>query len=69
MIKNPNILKEFEIDLIKRERLSYNNALKIYEALWQEAKTLKIFPLKDPMDGIDTKIKIAKILNSCLKTF
>jgi hypothetical protein len=69
MIKNIKILEKFEMELMKRERFSYKEALEIYEALWCEAKALKIFPLKDPMDGIDIKIKIAGILNSCLKTF
>lgn len=67
MIKNTKLLQKFEDDLQKKEVLSYNDALKIFESLWDEAKTLGILPSKDPMDGIEVKIKLAKILNSCLK--
>lgn len=67
MIKNTTILQKFEDDLQKKEVFSYNDALKIFESLWDEAKTLGVLPSKDPMDGIEVKIKIAKILNSCSK--
>ena len=68
MIKNIKLLKQFENDLMKKEKLSYQEALAIYEALWLEAKKLKVFPLRNPMEEINTKINIAKILNSCSKT-
>jgi len=69
MIKNKKLLEKFENDLMKKEKFSYQQALKIYEALWIEAKNLKVLPLKNPMEGIDTEIKIAKILNSCSKKY
>ncbi|HLP59218.1 MAG TPA: hypothetical protein VK186_10330 [Candidatus Deferrimicrobium sp.] len=37
--------------------------LGIYEALWQEAVELDIFPLKDPFDGVEDDIHLAKMLN------
>jgi len=67
MIKDTKLLQKFENNFLKNELLSYNDALKIFEALWLEANTLGILPSKKPMDGIEVKIKIAKILNSCLK--
>ncbi len=67
MIKNTKLLQKFEDDLQRKEALSYKESLKIYESLWDEAKTLGILPSKDPMEGIEVKIKIAKILNSCSK--
>lgn len=65
MIRDNKILKEFEDDLARKERLSYERALGIFEALWQEAVDLGVLPLKDPMEGIEVKIKLARILNSC----
>ncbi|MBM3708396.1 MAG: hypothetical protein FJW69_08705 [Actinobacteria bacterium] len=67
MIKDAKLLNKFENNLIKKEKLSYNDALKIFEMMWQEALTLGILPSSDPLDGIETKIKISKILNSCSK--
>ncbi|MBI4722516.1 MAG: hypothetical protein HY769_05900 [Candidatus Stahlbacteria bacterium] len=68
MVKNRKLLAKFEHEQRKRNKLSYTQALKIYESMWKEAKELGIFPLKDPMEGIEVDIKIAKILNSCLKS-
>ena len=67
MIKNSKILTEFEADEAKHEKFSYAEALKIFEAMWQEGISLGVLPQKNPLDGIETDIKIAKILNSCSK--
>ncbi|MCL4377605.1 MAG: hypothetical protein M1409_04370 [Actinobacteria bacterium] len=67
MIKDVELLKKFENDFLKNTPISYIDALKIFEALWHEAETLKVLPGEDIMEGIDIKIKIAKILNSCSK--
>ena len=69
MIKNIKILEDFKNREIKKSKFSYNEALKIYEGLWNEAIALGILPDKDPLEGIEIDIKIAKILNSCLKNF
>ncbi len=65
MIKNTRLLYKFEKNQLKVESLSYSEALKIFESLWQEANTLGVLPSKDPMEGIEIKIKITKILKSC----
>jgi len=69
MIKNAELLERFEYKQLEKETLSYRDALKIYESMWLEAKALGILPLKNPLDGIEVKIKISRILNSCSKTF
>ncbi len=69
MIKNAELLERFEYKQLKKETLSYRDALKIYESMWLEAKALGVLPLKNPMDGIEVKIRISRILNSCSKTF
>lgn len=68
MVKNSLLLREFEYLFQKKEgRLSFEKAMEIFTSLWQEAKDLKIIPLKDPLEGIEVDIRIAKILNSCSK--
>ncbi len=67
MIKDERLLSEFEIEELRKERLSYKEALKIFEALWQEGVSLGVLPMKDPMEGIEDDINLARILNSCSK--
>ena len=65
MVKNPKLLEKFNCEQIKKEKLSYQKALKTFEALWKEAVSLGVLPLKDPVEGIEVDIRIARILNSC----
>ena len=64
MIKDLNLWKNFEKLFLKKEQLSYKNSLKIFEALWREAVSLKVLPPKNPLEGIETDLRIARILNS-----
>ncbi|MCK4595337.1 hypothetical protein KAT73_01030 [candidate division WOR-3 bacterium] len=66
MVKNSKILDELKHNEIKTQRLTYFRALEIFEAMWREALTLGVLPLKDFMEGVEVDIKVAKILNSCL---
>ncbi len=59
-----NDLQEFELDFLRREKVNVARNLRIVEALFKEAVTLGIIPLKNPLDGIEVDLKIAKAVNS-----
>ena len=65
MIKDHHLLSEFERNQIATENLSYKKRLDIIESLWQEARDLGALDLSNPLEGIETDIKIARILNQC----
>jgi len=67
VIKNVHFLEKIEKDIILKNKLSYEQSLKIFESMWKEGIKLGILPLKDPLDGLEVDLKIAKILNSCSK--
>ena len=68
MIKNPDLLKKLEDEFIRNEsRLNYRQSLKLFTDMWEEGVRLGILPPKDPLEGLEVDIKIAKVLNSCLK--
>ena len=64
MIRNAVILEKFERELIENEKPDYLRALKIFEALWREGVEIGVLPSKDPLEDIETDIRIARILNS-----
>ena len=65
MIKNPEILRKFKNDLIRREKPDYKKNMKIFEEMHKHAvKILKDRPPRDPLEGIETIIKVAKFVNS-----
>jgi hypothetical protein len=68
MIKHPEVFKKFEDDFIRDDgKLSFSSAIKLFTSMWNEASNLGVFPPKDPLEGIEVDIQIAKTLNSCLK--
>ena len=67
MIKNHKKLQEFEKKLLKKEKVDIMQNFRIVEALYKEAVALGIFPLKNPLEGLEIDIKIAKVVNSVSK--
>lgn len=63
MIKDTRLLNELEKEEIKSENFTYLEALRIFEAMWKEGISLGVLPLKDPLEGIEVDIRIARILN------
>jgi len=66
MVKNPQVLNELERKIIREDKLSFNDALALFEAMWKEGVNLGVLPPRDPLEGIEVDKRIARILN-CLK--
>ena len=67
MIRNAGLLRDFEIGELKKQTLSYAEALEILEAMWREGVSLNVLPPKNPLEGIEADVRLARVLNSCLK--
>jgi hypothetical protein len=64
MIKDYEKLNNFEKELLRKTPVNIKENFQIMESLYNEAKILGIFPLKNPLEGIEIDIKIAKVVNS-----
>jgi hypothetical protein len=64
MVKNSKKLQAFEADRIRAEKVDVEQNLRILDALYEEAVMLGVLPPNDPLEGIETKIRIAKAINS-----
>lgn len=49
---------------LRREKTDYKENLRIVNALYQEAVALGVFPLQNPLDGIEVDKKIAYAVNN-----
>jgi len=67
MIRNQEFYRQFEEAYLKSNNLSRSKAFALVESLWEETKSLGIFPMKDPLEGIEVDIRIARVLNTCSK--
>ena len=66
MIRNDEFRK-FEIEFIKKERVDIKRNFQPVEALYREAVTLGVIPLKNPLEGVEVDLRIAKVVNSVRK--
>jgi len=64
MIRDPEAWQAWENELIRSEPADYEENLKIFEAMCEHARRLGAFPPKDPLEGIELKIKFARDLNA-----
>jgi len=63
-VRKRSELQKFEMDFLREGKINIARNFRIVEALYREAVTLGIIPLKNPLDGIEVDLKIAKVLNS-----
>lgn len=63
MIKDAGLLGRFEREELKKENMDYESALRIFEGMWLEGMALGVLPLKDPLEGVEVDIRIARMLN------
>jgi len=64
MIRNRKILQAFEYTIARQEVVDYRRNLAIYEALYQEARLLGVFPLRNPLDGIEVDLHLARAIHA-----
>ncbi len=62
--KNARKLRAFEAGRARAEKVDVERNYRIIDALYEEAVMLGALPPKDPLDGIEVKIRIAKAVNS-----
>jgi hypothetical protein len=63
MIKKPELVEAFERSQARRESSDYARNMRILEALYREATLLGALPLKDPLEGIEVDIHLARVIN------
>ncbi len=57
------MLERFEAEFIRREPADFRRNLAIVEALAREATALGVFRRKDPLEGIETIVGVARAVN------
>jgi hypothetical protein len=68
MIINRAEWEKFEKERIRADKVDLSKNFAILDALYKEAVTLGVFPPKDPLEGLDVVLKIARVVNSLKPT-
>lgn len=64
MIKNREELQKFENEIIRKEKVNVLKNFRLVDAMYKEAVSLGVFPMKDALEGLEVDLKIAKVINS-----
>lgn len=64
MVKNQKKLQKFENELTRREKVNVLKNFRLVDAMYKEAASLGIFPMKNALEGLEVDLKIAKVINS-----
>ena len=69
MIRDAELFRKFEDRFIRDEgKLPFHQSIRLFTSMWNEGLKLGVLPPKEPLEGIDIDIKIARVLNSCLRS-
>ncbi len=63
MLKRIDLVRAFEKEQMRRKPPDYRRNLRIVEALYEHARRLGALPLKDPLEGIEVDVRLARIIN------
>ena len=63
MITRPTVWRRTEARLRRQERLSYAQARRLFNALHQEARALRVLPNPDRLAGLETDLRLAAALH------
>ncbi len=68
MVKSGRILKKFEQVFVRRKQTDISANFRLLEGMYREARILGVFPSKDPLEGIEADIRIARVVNRVSET-
>jgi hypothetical protein len=63
MITNPDYYHAWEDQYRASAKSDYLRNLRIFEMMLEEARMLGVLPLKDPLEGMDHILRIARVIN------
>ncbi len=63
MIRNLPQLQKFNREYLAKEKFTYSQALKIFEGLFQEAKTLGVINTQNILEGLELDLRVAKTIH------
>lgn len=63
MIKDRAYWEAWEDRVILSQPADFNRNLALVESMYEHARKLGAFPTADPLEGIETKIWVARVVN------
>jgi len=64
MIRDPAMLREWEEQYARSQPVDFRHNLRVFESLYEEARSLGILPLVDPLEGLEDTLSLARKLHA-----
>ena len=64
LIKDAALWEKWEAEFIRSEPVDFRRNLQLVEWMYEHAKALGAFDSLDPLEGIETKIRLAAVVNA-----
>ena len=68
MIKDVAYWEAWELEYLQNDPVDFVRNLRLLDAMYEHARLLRAFPPADPLEGIEVKIRMARILNHVPRT-
>jgi hypothetical protein len=68
MIRDVQRWRDFENDLIAKQKLDYADNLRLVDGTYELARKLGRFTAEDALEGIEKTIRVAKAINCVRRT-
>ena len=63
MIQNPRFWENWERELKRKTPVDLLQNIRLLEAMYDEARFLKLFPSRDPREGLEAKLQMVKAIH------
>ena len=63
MISDKALWEAWEAEYIRSQPADFRRNLALLESMYEHARALGAFPPTDSLEGIDTKIRLARVVN------
>jgi hypothetical protein len=63
MITNRHMWEQWENEFYRRDALGFETNMRLLEAMFEEAVELGVLPSREPLEDIERKIRLARVLN------
>jgi len=63
MVKDKVFWEAWEAQFIASEPTDFKQNLRLMDAMYEHARSMGAFPLKNPLEGLDDKIRLARMMN------
>lgn len=69
MIKDVAYWEAWEREYVRNQRVDFKRNLELMDAMYEHARLLGAIPPANPLEGIEVKIRLARVVNAQVRKY